>query len=194
MPWLKLTLHTDNERAEAFSNALEASGAIAVTLEDAEPARSRRAGKKPRSGSRSGSPGCSPSIRTPRPCLHRSRRRPALRRHRLIPLRPARRRGLGAALEGALPAAFGGPAALGGPELVLAPGPRGRQRHTGPGARVRHGRPSNHGALSEMAFGAGAKRLDRSRLRLRLGDTVDCGPEARRARSTPWTSIRRRPK
>lgn len=36
MPWLKLTLHTDAVHAEMFSDALEASGAIAVTLEDAQ--------------------------------------------------------------------------------------------------------------------------------------------------------------
>ena len=36
MPWLKFTLRTDNEHAEAVTEALEAAGAQAVTLVDAE--------------------------------------------------------------------------------------------------------------------------------------------------------------
>lgn len=36
MPWLRFTLRTDNEHAEAVSDALEAAGAQAITIIDAE--------------------------------------------------------------------------------------------------------------------------------------------------------------
>ena len=36
MPWLRFTLRTDNEHSDAVTEALEAAGAQAVTLVDAE--------------------------------------------------------------------------------------------------------------------------------------------------------------